>query len=183
MDGGAWWAAVHGVGKTRTRLSDFTFTFHFPALEKEMATRSKCSCLENPRDGGVWWAAVYGVAQSWTWLKWLSSSSLPFHWWEGQRRQKSQAGGILALPCAAWLVASHLTSLSLECKLERMSVTSLPAVLDGWEGLSTVRIQGVFIWSWLLFFKMCLINMWWMNEEYLFWSQDASGSIFNFKLC
>ena len=69
MDGGAWWAAVHGVGKTRTRLSDFTFTFHFPALEKEMATRSKCSCLENPRDGGVWWAAVYGVAQSWTWLK------------------------------------------------------------------------------------------------------------------
>ena len=33
------------------------------------------SCLENPRDGGAWWAAVYGVAQSWTWLKWLSSSS------------------------------------------------------------------------------------------------------------
>ena len=37
MDGGAWWAAVHGVAKTQTRLSDFTFTFHFPALEKEMA--------------------------------------------------------------------------------------------------------------------------------------------------
>ena len=34
-----------------------------------------CSCLENPRDRGAWWAAVYGVAQSWTWLKWLSSSS------------------------------------------------------------------------------------------------------------
>ena len=33
------------------------------------------SCLENPRDGGAWWAAVYGVTQSWTWLKWLSSSS------------------------------------------------------------------------------------------------------------
>ena len=33
------------------------------------------SCLENPRDGGAWWAAIYGVAQSWTWLKWLSSSS------------------------------------------------------------------------------------------------------------
>ena len=32
MDGGAWWAAVHGVAKSRTRLSDFTFTFHFPAL-------------------------------------------------------------------------------------------------------------------------------------------------------
>jgi len=40
MDGGAWWAAVHGVMKSRTQLSDFPFTFHFPALEKEMATRS-----------------------------------------------------------------------------------------------------------------------------------------------
>ena len=40
MDGGAWWAAVHGVTKSRTRLRDFTFTFYFPALEKEMATHS-----------------------------------------------------------------------------------------------------------------------------------------------
>ena len=40
MDGGAWWAAVHGVTKSRTRLSDFTLTFRFPALEKEMATHS-----------------------------------------------------------------------------------------------------------------------------------------------
>ena len=40
MDGGAWWAAVHGVAKSRTRLSDFPFTFHFHTLEKEMATHS-----------------------------------------------------------------------------------------------------------------------------------------------
>ena len=40
MDGGAWWATVHGVAKSRTRLSDFTFTFHFHALEKEMASHS-----------------------------------------------------------------------------------------------------------------------------------------------
>ena len=40
MDGGAWWAAVHGVAKSRTQLSNFTFTFHFHALEKEMATHS-----------------------------------------------------------------------------------------------------------------------------------------------
>ena len=40
MDGGAWWAAVHGVTKSRTQLSNFTFTFHFHALEKEMATHS-----------------------------------------------------------------------------------------------------------------------------------------------
>jgi len=40
-DGGAWWATVHGVARSRTRLSDFTFTFHFHALEKEMATYSR----------------------------------------------------------------------------------------------------------------------------------------------
>ena len=40
MDGGAWKAAIHGVAKSRTRLSNFTFTFHFHALEKEMATHS-----------------------------------------------------------------------------------------------------------------------------------------------
>ena len=80
MDGGAWWAAVHGVEKSRTWLSDFTFTFHFYALEKEMATHSlQCSCLENPRDGGAWWTAVYGVAQSRTRLKWLSSSRVIMH--------------------------------------------------------------------------------------------------------
>ena len=47
MDGGAWWAAVHGVVKSRTQLRDFTFTFHFHALEKEMATHSSVG-LENP---------------------------------------------------------------------------------------------------------------------------------------
>ena len=40
MDRGAWWATVHGVAKSQTRLSDFTLTFHFRALEKEMATHS-----------------------------------------------------------------------------------------------------------------------------------------------
>ena len=40
MDGGAWWAEVHGVAKSQTQLSDFTFTFHFHALEREMATHS-----------------------------------------------------------------------------------------------------------------------------------------------
>ena len=64
MDRRAWWAAVHGVAKSRTRLSDFTFTFHFHALEKEMATHSSVLAWRiNPRDGGAWWAAVYGVAQ------------------------------------------------------------------------------------------------------------------------
>ena len=51
MDGGAWGAAVHGVTKSRTRLSDFTFTFHFHALEKEMATHSSVLAWRIPGTG------------------------------------------------------------------------------------------------------------------------------------
>ena len=51
MDRGAWWAAVHGVAKSRTRLSDFTFTFHFHALEKEMATHSSVLAWRIPETG------------------------------------------------------------------------------------------------------------------------------------
>ena len=51
MDEGAWWAAVHGVAKSRTRLSDFTFTFHFHALEKEMATHSSVLAWRIPGMG------------------------------------------------------------------------------------------------------------------------------------
>ena len=62
------WRSLEGcspwVAEGRTQLRDFTFTFYFHALEKEMANPLQCSCLENPRDGGAWWAAVHGVAQS-----------------------------------------------------------------------------------------------------------------------
>ena len=51
MDSGAWWAAVHGVAKSRTRLSDFTFTFLFHALEKEMATHSSVLAWRIPGTG------------------------------------------------------------------------------------------------------------------------------------
>ena len=73
MDGEAWWAAVHGVAKSRTRLSDITFTFHFRFLLSCFGEGNgnlfQCSCLENPRDGEASWAAIYGVAQSQTRLK------------------------------------------------------------------------------------------------------------------
>ena len=51
MSGGAWWAAVYGVTKSQTRLSDFTFTFHFHALEKEMATHSSVLAWRIPGTG------------------------------------------------------------------------------------------------------------------------------------
>ena len=51
MDGGAWWAAVHGVAKSQTRLSDFPFTFHVHALEKEVAPHSSVLAWRIPGPG------------------------------------------------------------------------------------------------------------------------------------
>ena len=69
MDGGAWWAAVHGVAKSRTRLSDFTFTFHFYALEKEMATHSSVLAWRIPgtgEPGGLQSMGLHRVGHDWS---------------------------------------------------------------------------------------------------------------------
>ena len=64
MDGGAWWAAVHGVAKTQTRLSGFTFTFHFHALEKEMATHSNVLDWRIPGMGSLMGYRLWGRTES-----------------------------------------------------------------------------------------------------------------------
>jgi len=68
MDGGAWWAAVRGVTKSRTRLSNFTFTFHFHALEKEMATHSSVLAWRIPgagEPGGLPSMGSHRVGHNW----------------------------------------------------------------------------------------------------------------------
>ena len=69
MDGGAWKATVHGVAKSRTRLSDFTFTFHFHALEKEMATHSSVLAWRIPgteEPGGLPSMEPHRVGHDWS---------------------------------------------------------------------------------------------------------------------
>ena len=69
MDGGAWWAAVHGVAEGRTWLSDFTFTFHFHALEKEMATHSSVLAWRIPgtgEPGGLPTMGSHRVGHNWS---------------------------------------------------------------------------------------------------------------------
>ena len=61
---GAWWAAVHGVAKSRTRLSDFTFTFHFHPLEKEMATHSSVLAWRIPGMGSLVGSHLWGHTES-----------------------------------------------------------------------------------------------------------------------
>ena len=69
MGGGAWWAAVHGVAESWTRLSDFTFTFHFHALEKEMATHSSVLAWRIPgmgEPGGLPSMGLHRVGHDWS---------------------------------------------------------------------------------------------------------------------
>ena len=69
MDGGAWWAAVHGVAKSWTWLSDFTFTFHFHALEKELATHSSVLAWRSPgtgEPGGLQSMGSHRVGHDWS---------------------------------------------------------------------------------------------------------------------
>jgi len=98
MDRGAWWGCglwgckesdttkqlthTHTHTWNRNRSMDIQTDRRLPKVRElrqglswSLLLADVSSCLENPRDGGAWWAAVYGVAQSWTWLKWLSSSS------------------------------------------------------------------------------------------------------------
>ena len=76
MDRGAWWAAVHRVAQSWTRLK--WLSMH-ACIGEGNGSPLLYSCLENPRDRGAWWAAVYGVAQSQKWLKQLGSSSSRGH--------------------------------------------------------------------------------------------------------
>jgi len=69
MDGGAWWAAVHGVTRSQTQLSDFTFTFHFHALEREMAAHSSVLAWRIPgmgEPGGLPCMGSHRVRHDWS---------------------------------------------------------------------------------------------------------------------
>ena len=82
MDGGAWWAAVHGVAKSRTRLSDFTLNFHFPALEKEMATRSSILAWRIPgmAEPGLLTTGLHRFGHDWSDLAAVGGRQVA--WWE-----------------------------------------------------------------------------------------------------
>ena len=81
MDGGAWWAAVHGVTKSRTRLSNFTFTFHFHTLEKEMATYSSILAwriLWTEEPSGLLSMGSHRVGHDWSDLACMHSKCYPY---------------------------------------------------------------------------------------------------------
>ena len=142
MDGGAWWAAVYGVAKGRTRLSDFTFTFHFHALEKEMATHSSVLAwrirgTEEPggllsmgshRVGHDWSDLAAAVAAALIEVSWVEANSIDhwsYTWWTHitQQRQNLEGSG-------EPLKMSDLKGIN--TSLVAQMVKNLPAVWETW---------------------------------------------------
>ena len=101
MDGGAWWAAVHGVAKSRTRMSNFTFTFHFHALEKEMATHSVFLPGESQGRGSLVGCHLWGLTESDT----TEATQ------QQQQQQLISSTGIITTTLISW----HLTFSPLFC--------------------------------------------------------------------
>ena len=93
MDGGAWLAAVHGVAKSWTRLSDFTFTFHFHALEKEMATHSSVLAWRIPgtgEPGGLQSMGSHRVGHDWSDLATAADYKAQLRIWKSKKFPRSQ---------------------------------------------------------------------------------------------
>ena len=128
IDGGAWWAAVHGVAKSRTGLSDFTFTFHFQALEKEMAAPSSVLAWRIPgtgEPGGLPSMESHRVGQDWSDLAAAAGltvlgilCSVSF------RGNLGSISSVQSLSCV-WLLATPWTA-ALQASL---SITNYPSLL------------------------------------------------------
>ena len=155
MDGGAWWAAVHGVAKSWTRLSNFPFTFHFRALEKEMATHSSVLAWRIPgtrEPGGLpsmgWhrvghdWsdlaAAAAAHSLSWWYYLTISSSAARFSFY----LQSFSASG--SFPMSQFF-ASGIQSIEASSPVLTMNIQDwFPLVLTGWISLQSKGLSRVF---------------------------------------
>ena len=108
MDG-AWWAAVHGVARSRTRLSDFTLTFHFHALEKEMATHSSVLAWRIPgtgEPGGLPRMRSHRVRHDWSDL----AAAAVLQGWFSSLSSLTIMVSIFVVPYSLWKTFTHMIS-------------------------------------------------------------------------
>ena len=129
MDGGAWWAAVHGVAKSQTRLRDFTFTFHFDALEKEMVTHSSVLTWRIPgteEPGGLPSLGLHSLTR----LTQLSNSSSSRCRWE-------KCYSLRKYRVLSWTAQEGVNEWSPSRHMEELESTQifLPGKSHGWRSL------------------------------------------------
>ena len=170
MDRRAWWAAVHGVAESRTRLSDFTFTFYFSlwCIGEGNGNPLQCSCLENPRDGGAWWAAVYGVSQSWTRLKRLSSSSSSSSSSMASLKFLNHPKGLRHFRGKSTLTSDHWTNAKLSMLILSLNISE--------KDVKIIKRQCMAFWSALQ------ISWWWLGISSKWGGGDRESSSVPFTL-
>ena len=131
MDGGAWWAAVHGVAKSWTWLTDVTFTFHFHALEKEMATHSSVLAWRIPGTGSLVGCRLWGRTES-----------LGHDWSD---LAAAAAAPVVAVTIMGWGTTPSTNSSIPPAQLTTLRRPSLTLCLFPWWIPTTLR--GVHSWS------------------------------------
>ena len=169
----------HEESDTTERLH---FHFSLSCIGEGNGNPLQCSCLENPRDGGAWWAAVYGVTQSRTWLKQLSSSSIPTQWtqvwvspkrwWRTGKPGMLQSVGLQESDTAEWLNNNR----ALLC-----SLLKTPELLEGFQQSifrGQAREKGRRVCDYLK--HSSLIGWWWGHRAAgLFWWLSGKESSCN----
>ena len=127
--GGLQFMGSQRVGHTEQLL----FHFSLSCIGEGNGNPLQCSCLENPRDGGSWWAAVYGVTQSWTRLKWLSSSS------------SGTANGMVTLGNSLYMCGSGVSnSVTLWTVAHQAPLSMGFSRQDYWSGCAIFLLHGIF---------------------------------------
>ena len=131
MDGEAWWVAVHGVAGNRTQLSDFIFTFHFHALEKEMATHSSVLAWRVPGTGepvGLPSMGSHRVGHDWSDL----AAAAAVSWWIGYICVRPPAGLVPWLDARSWDIQDCLLQGLCIYVLGIMSITLSRCLMTFW---------------------------------------------------
>ena len=135
MDGGAWWAAVHGVAKSRTRLSDFTFTFHLHALEKEMATHSSVLAWRIPgtgEPGGLLSMGSHRVRHDWSDLAAAAAGWLvggPITSWQIDEEKMETVADFIFLVSKITVNSDYTQEVKRCLLLGRKAITNLDSIL------------------------------------------------------
>ena len=183
MGGGAWWAAVHGVTKSQTQLTDFTFTFHFHALEKEMATHSSVLAWRIPgmaEPGGLLSVGSHRVGHDWSnlaaaaaacWINLLLHGLFCFFvlfcFLQGLRK-------LCFIPDLVWFFKNYDKIYHFECTVRWYWIHSHWTLLCSQN--TTVHLQNFLIWNWNY---IKLNYMYLLNGSSPFESPSAPGHCYS----
>ena len=146
MDGGVWWAAVHGVTKSQTWLNDFTFTLHFHSLEKEMATHSSVLASKIPGTGSLVGCRLWGCTES-------DTTEATYQQQQRQYIQKKKLKNVVRIR-VKFYIKLHLEMLQKKLNLLPFHIKNKQFDLKATQYLSKVWLRTIILTG------KSLVNLW-----------------------